>query len=210
MEKSILELIYGTYNPAKFNSMVEEVKELDLKLISLTQLNMDLGEAEETEDSPLGNARQKALYYYKKLKKPVFSCDSGLYFRNVSDDVQPGVKIARFNGERLTDREMMEYYMSLAKENGGKITAYYKNAICLVWDENTVFSHDESDIHSEEFYIVDKPHGDFKEGFPLNSISVHIETGKYYNDLSESSTKFLEKRGFYNFFKRVLKEKINM
>ena len=187
--------------------MKEDLKELDVKIIGLSEIKMDLGESEENQDSPLGNARQKALYYYEKLKKPVFSCDTGLYFKNVSEKIQPGVKAARVNGERLSDRAMMEYYMKLAKEHGGKITAYYKNAICLVLDDDTVICYDGADIHSEEFYIVDTPHDDFQEGFPINSISVHIATGQYYNDLPDDYKKYSEKSGFYEFFRRVLEEK---
>ncbi len=183
-----------------------QLKELDVKIIGLREMKLNLGESEENADSPLGNAKQKALYYYEKLKKPVFSCDTGLYFKNVSEDIQPGVKAARVNGERLSDRRMMEHYMNLAKEHGGKLTAYYKNAICLVLDENTVVSYDGYEIHSEEFYIVDKPHADFEEGFPLNSISVQIESGKYYNDLRDGAIKYSDKNGFYNFFKKALKE----
>jgi 8-oxo-dGTP diphosphatase len=184
--------------------MKETLKGLDIKITGLESLGEKIPEAEETGKTPLENAKQKALAYYSHLKKPVFSCDTGLYFRNVSDDIQPGVKAARVNGERLTDRQMMEHYMSVAKDNGGKLTAYYRNAICLVLDDDTIINYDGEDIGSEDFYIVDKPHELFEEGFPINTISVHIESGKYYNDIQHEADKYSSNIGFYHFFKKVL------
>lgn len=44
-------------------------------------------------NTPLENARMKALAYYETFRIPVFSCDSGLYFDNVPDEVQPGIHV---------------------------------------------------------------------------------------------------------------------
>lgn len=47
---------------------------------------------------------------------PVFSCDSGLYFDNVPDEIQPGVHVRTINGKYLSDEEMLAYYTGLGKE----------------------------------------------------------------------------------------------
>lgn len=179
---------------------------LDIKIIGIENSGDVIMEAGEDGNNPLANAKQKALYYYSQLKRPVFSCDSGLYFRGVADDIQPGVKVARVGEKRLNDRQMLEHYMKVADKHGvnGKLTAYYKNAICLVIDENTIICEDGDSICSEDFHITSIPHGDFEEGFPLNSISVHIESGKYYNDIPGGAEKYSDKNGFYDFFKKVL------
>ena len=141
--------------------------------------------------------------YYSQIKKPVYSTDSALYFEGVDDKDQPGVHIKRIHGNDLKGKEFQKYYMELASKYGGKIKAYYKNAICVVIDEDTIYEYDGIDISSEAFYIVDKPHHYFEEGFPLNSLSVEIETGKYYNDLTDYKAKGDMDRGFVNFFKRI-------
>ncbi len=59
-----MKLIYGTYNPSKIESMEKMLDGMD----------------------PLTNAMQKALTYYRQIKKTVFSCDSGFRGINISDN----------------------------------------------------------------------------------------------------------------------------
>ena len=95
---------------------------------------------DETGNNPLENAIIKAKAYYNVLKMPVFSCDTGLYFKESEDSLLPGTHVRRVNGKELTDLQMIEYYSGLAKKHGGKLTASYKNAICLVMDEQSIFT----------------------------------------------------------------------
>lgn len=204
-----MKLVYGTYNPAKFDSMIEMIGGLDIEMIQLSSLCPNLIESDEKGNDPLSNAEEKALNYYKQINMPVFSCDSGLYFKDVNECDQPGVKIRRVNGRKLNDIEMIKHYVSLANKYGGKIVAYYKNAICLVMDENTIIRYDGDDLNSEEFYIVGKPHDISKEGFPLDSISIHIQSGKYYYDLENDQQDDLGViEGFHNFFKNLLNDEV--
>lgn len=200
-----MQLIYGTYNPSKIESMEKMLDGLNINLIGLKSLNMELVEAEESGKEPLTNAVQKAVTYYRQIKKPVFSCDSGLYFENVNEIDQPGVMIKRINGNNLSYREMLDYYSDLAKKYGGKLVAFYKNAICLVVDENNIFTYDGEDISSEKFYLVDKPHNKYREGFPLDSLSVDMKSMKYYYDLDDRNSDNLAViQGFRDFFIRSI------
>ena len=101
----------------------------------------------EDGNTPLENARQKALAYYRAFHIPVFSCDSGLYFDNVPDEIQPGVHVRTVNGSYLSDEQMLEYYSGLAKQYGNLI-ARYKNAICFVIDENRIYEAMEPSMES--------------------------------------------------------------
>ena len=200
-----MEVIYGTNNPSKIESMKRMVDGLNIKIIGLKNLNMNLVEAEESGKDPLTNAIQKSLTYYKQIKRPIFSCDSGLYFEDVNENDQPGVMIKRINGNNFTYREMLNYYCALANKYGGRLVAHYKNAICLVIDENNIYTYDGEDINSEKFYIVDKPHKNYVEGFPLDSLSVEIKSMKYYYDLEDHENHNLGVlQGFRDFFIRSL------
>ena len=85
------------------------------------------------------------------------------------------------------------------------MAARYKNAICLILDETRIYEYMGDDITSEPFWLVSKPHEKRNEGFPLDCISVHIESGKYYYDINGYGEKYLEAdNGFTAFFKRVL------
>ena len=200
-----MEILYGTTNPAKITMMQRRVDALGIKILSLHDVSNPQLEIDENGNDPLANARIKALAYYQELKIPVFSCDSGLYFDEVDDARQPGLYIRRVNGKVLTDDEMVAYYGSLATEFGGKITARYHNAICLVDGNGTVHEYMDDDTASEAFWIVPVPHEHRDEGFPIDRLSVDIDTGRYYNDLPAKESKYIDD-GFVKFFTRVKAE----
>lgn len=202
-----MKLLYGTCNPAKLQHMREMLDGLGIEIIGLNDVDIHIDQIDESGNNLIENAKIKALAYYKAVKMPVFSCDSGLYIDGLDCKNQPGVHIRRVNGKVLNDKEMIEYYTSLALKLGGKAKAKYKNAICLVLDEENIFEYDGDDISSSYFYITSKPHPKRNTGFPLDSISVDIETGQYYMDMDSNSNHKNENqmaKGFRNFFLRTI------
>jgi 8-oxo-dGTP diphosphatase len=203
-----MKLLYGTGNPAKLSAMKSRLEQLDIELIGLNDLRAEgknIPEVIEDGDTPLENARLKALAYYEAFQIPVFSCDSGLYFDNVPDEVQPGVHVRNINGKCLSDDEMIDYYSGMVKRYGN-LVARYRNAICFVMDEKHIYEAMEPAMESEKFILTDKPHGTIrKKGFPLDSISLDIKTNKYYYDLPEDRLEQVAvEDGFLEFFKKVL------
>ncbi len=200
-----LELLYGTGNPAKLEAMRRRLESLDIRVIGLKELNTAIPEVPENGNSPLENARMKAMAYYKAFHMPVFSCDSGLYFENIPEEEQPGVHVRNIQGKCLSDEEMIDHYAGLA-EKYGNLTAKYKNAICIVMDDEHIYEAMEPSMESEKFIIVSKPHSKIrKEGFPIDSLSVDIRTGKYYYDLPEHALdQVAVEDGFLEFFKSVI------
>lgn len=199
-----MKLLYGTGNPAKLAAMKRRLEGLDIKLIGLRELNTDIPAVPEDGKTPLENARQKALAYYQAFHMPVFSCDSGLYFDDVPDEIQPGVHVRTVHGRQLTDEEVIAYYSSLAAQYGD-LTARYKNAICLVMDEEHIFEAMEASMESEKFIITSKPHRKLKQGFPIDSLSIERKTGKYYYDLPKDELdQVAVEDGFLEFFMKIL------
>ena len=203
-----MQIIYGTGNPAKLAAMQRRLAGLGLDIIGLKDVEGEIPAVPETGKSPMENARQKALAYYDVFQMPVFSCDSGLYFENVPDEVQPGVHVRNINGKCLSDEEMIAYYGGLA-EKYGDLVARYRNAICLVVDEEHIYEAMEESMASEKFLITSKPHPIRKPGFPLDSLSVDVKTGKYYYDsLEEKLDVIAVEDGFWNFFVKFFESKI--
>lgn len=203
-----MKLLFGTGNQAKLSVMKSRLEKIGIELIGLNDLKAEgknIPNVLENGDTPLENARLKALAYYKAFHIPVFSCDSGLYFDNVPDEIQPGVHVRNVNGKCLSDEEMMEYYAGLVRKYGNLI-ARYRNAICFILDENHIYEAMDSSMESEKFILTDKPHSAIrKKGFPLDSMSIDIKTDKYYYDLSANELeKFAVEDGFLMFFKKVL------
>lgn len=203
-----MKILYGTGNLAKLASMKDRLEPLDIELIGLHDLIAEgkaISEVPEDGNTPLENARQKAIAYYEAFRVPVFSCDSGLYFDNVPDELQPGVHVRNVNGKCLSDDEMIEYYTGLVRQYGN-LRARYRNAICFVRDKDHIYEAMEPSMESEPFLLTDRPHSTVRvKGFPLDSISVDIETGKYYYDLPPNRLKKVAvEDGFLQFFQRVL------
>lgn len=199
-----MKLLYGTGNPAKLKDAQKWLKGLKFEVLSLRDMKGEIPDVPEDGKTPLENARQKAFAYYKAFGIPVFSCDSGLYFDNVSEEDQPGVHVRTIKGKYLTDQEMQEHYIGLALKYGN-LTARYRNAICLVLDENHSIELMDDSITSEPFLLTSKPHPRaLNKGYPLDSLSVHIESGKYYYDMDKDKVEQLAVgNGFRKFFERL-------
>lgn len=202
-----MKLLYGTANPAKLKHMRRLLQGMDIDIIGLKDIEIEAPFIDESGNNPLENAKIKARAYYKATKMPVFSCDTGLYIEGLDEEGQPGVHVRRVNGRTLNDDEMIEHYTSIAKSMGGMAVARYKNAICLVVDEDTVYEYDGEDISSEKFLITTKPHKMRDKGFPIDSISIDMKTKKYYMDLegyTEDKVESEMEKGFKEFFTRSI------
>ena len=103
----VLKLLYGTGNSAKLDAMRHRLEGLNLEILGLRDIDKRIPEVEENGVTPLENARVKAHAYYETFGMPVFSCDSGLYFEGVPEEIQPGVHVRTVNGKYLTDEEML-------------------------------------------------------------------------------------------------------
>ena len=178
-----MKILYGTTNNGKLQAMKSALKDFDIELIGLNDLEGELPHIKEDGDTPLENAELKARAYFEAFGIPVFSCDSGLYFEELSEEEQPGLHVRRINGKELTDEEMIAYYAALAEKHGGRITGRYRNAIYFIFDESHHYFSMDMSIATEPFVLVTKPHEKRVKGFPLDSLSVDIATGKYYYDL---------------------------
>ena len=198
-----MKILYGTTNQGKLQAMKKSVEGMDMEVIGLCDLECALLSVNENGKTPLENAEIKARAYYEVFHMPVFSCDSGLYFDELADEEQPGIHVRRVNGKELTDKEMTEYYASLAEKHGGRITGRYRNAIYFILDENHHYSSMDMSIATEPFILVSKPHEKRVPGFPLDALSVDIETGKYYYDLEVKDVSTSVDDGVRKFFGEI-------
>lgn len=199
-----MKIVYGTTNRSKLELMKPIADALSFELIGLNDLNIPLPNIAEDGKDPLENARIKACAYYNALHMPVFSCDSGLYFDGLPDELQPMTHIRRVNGRVLSDSEMTEYYANLAHSHGGKLIARYRNAIYFIVNDELHFSSMADSLSSEPFILSDAPHPRCAIGFPLDRLSIDIASGKYYYDMDNAADKLAVADGLAEFFKQAL------
>lgn len=195
-----MEILYGTWNRAKLEAMQRRLAPLGITLTGLMDVKAAIPKVEEEGKTPLENAKRKAMAYFKAFQKPVFSCDSGLYIEEVLPQDQPGVFVRRKDGVELSDEEMVEYYVNLY-ERYHKLTARYQNAICLILDEEHIYAEMNEQMQSKPFYITNQMRPIQRKGFPIDSISVDITTGRHFYDLPSGKTdQVAVEDGFLQFF----------
>lgn len=200
-----IKLLYATGNPAKLESMRRGLAAMeDILILGPEDMGRPLPFVEETGASPLENAILKARACHRFYGIPVFSCDSGLFFDGVPESQQPGVNVRTVGGKRLSDDEMIEHYAAMARRYGD-LTARYRNAICLVLSEDEEYSSMDSTLESTPFILTSRPHPVRREGFPLDSLSVDMATGKYYYDIEDYMVdSSVIEIGCARFFEKVL------
>lgn len=217
-DKKKIQLLYGTGNQAKIQFVRRAAAGLPIEITSLWQAAEESGvtppKIQETGSSPLENARVKAKAYYETFKRPVFSCDCGLYLWNyrtkekLPAKEQPGIRVRERNGHRLTDEELLLHYIGLVKKYG-PILAKYENGICLTAKTEYGMESMEESFWGEAFLLTDKPHPKRVQGFPLDSISLEIKSGRYYYDLEGNlQDDVAAQKGFRQFFENVSKNAV--
>ena len=163
-----MRLLYGTKNHAKLVEGIRELSPLGIEIIGLPDCAPDVSESGNT---PLENAREKALAYYNAFECAVFAQDSGLYIENLPDELQPGVHVRRPRGRYLDDAEMVEYYSALAGHNGD-LRARWHDGICLVVDREHIFDFT---YQGRPFIITAEPHEPLTVGYPLDCLSLAMK-----------------------------------
>ena len=182
-----MKVLLGTTNPSKVRRFSELLSGYDVEFCTLRDLGID-EEPEECGKTPEENAVIKARYYGQYFDRVICN-DSGLYFDSLplDDSRQPGLNIRAPQGVRLEDEEMIEYYSSLVSTIGGRALAYYLDGIA-VYNCGNIFSYMEisETTKASAFYMVDTPTSDRHVGWPLDSISVNRNTGRYFTDKEHS------------------------
>lgn len=200
-----LKLLFGTGNPAKFSGMKKRLEGLPIELISLREMDKVPDIQEEGKD-PRENARMKAEAYWTAYHIPVFSCDSGLFIKELPQELQPGVHVRRQGGHSMSDEEMTAYYAGLARAYG-RLTARYQNAVCLILDAGHRYESMADELSGNPFWITDQPHPRTVKGYPLDRISLQIPSGAYYYDIQEKEPDGREiDRAFRHFFEQALSD----
>ena len=182
-----MKVLFATTNPAKVKRYREELKNRNIELLTIKDLDFDL-KVEENGKDALENAYIKAKAYYDKTHITTIATDNNLFIEELSKEKQPGVYVRRVNGKRLTDEEMIEYYTKLVQENGGKLTARWVYGM-VIYNEKGKKEYTWSKDH---FYFVDKPCDKRNPGYPLDSISIIPEFNKYMLDLTEEEKRKLD------------------
>lgn len=186
-----MKVLLGTTNPSKVKRFSDLLKGYEIEFVTLRDLAIT-DEPEEAGVTPEENAVLKAKCYGRYFDVVICN-DSGLYFEELAlDDMhQPGLNIRTpMQMDRLSDEEMIDYYSKLVGELGGKVSAYYLDGIA-VYNHGKIYSFMDADAARKigVFYMIEKVSEKRFEGWPLDSLSINKENGKYFVDGSIDESK---------------------
>lgn len=199
------EILFATGNASKLARFSEKLREKGILLKSLKDVNININ-IEENGKTAIENAEIKARAYYEATKMTTMAIDDTMYIEGIPEDKQPGVYVRRVNGKRLTDEEMIEHYTNLVKTYGkdGKLNTKWISGLVIIKD-GSIFTY--TDVTSE-YYLVDTPVKDMREGYPLSSILVNKRTNKYDIYLTDEDKKMgqADDSGFIDFITKNINE----
>ena len=136
------------------------------------------------------NAIEKAASWHRIAKMPVFALDAGLLFLDLPDNDpdQPGVHVRRAAGHSMNDEEMLMWFAGVAHRHGGRLRAAWQDSYCIMRTPGAfrTFTFTRQMLEPNAFIITDTPCAGRLDGWPLNSISVDIPTGKYWLEMTDS------------------------
>lgn len=177
-----MRILLGTTNPSKVTRFKKLLQGCDVEFITLQDLGIT-AEPEEQGRTPEENARIKAAFYGRYF--PYVICnDSGLYLDALplSDPRQPGLNIRTpLCGKRLDDDEMIAYYTGLVHSLGGKTEAFYLDGMAVYCNGHIhSFMENSEATRASAFFMVDTPSPLRHPGWPLDSLSIRKDTGRYF------------------------------
>ena len=177
-----MKVLFATTNMAKVKKYKEELKKYNIDLLTINDIDINIGKVKETGKNAIENAYIKAKAYYDKLNMPTIGMDNNLFIEGLPKDKQPGIYVRRIKGKELNDDEMIKYYTDLVKQNGGKLNArwIYGMVVLNNGKENTYT------WKKENFNFIDKPSTKRNPGYPLDSITIIPEFNKYLVELNEA------------------------
>lgn len=201
-----MRILYGTGNAAKLAVMTRRLEGLELEVVGIQDMKEQPPQLEETGETLLENARQKAETYYEAYHMPVFACDTAIYFdkERFPEALQPGIHTRRALGRVMSDEEMIAYYQKLVRKYG-EIIAQYRSAVCCYLDKEHIYEEDSTGLWGKPFLLTDRLHPKYQPGFPLDGLSVEKDSGISYYDLPQQMRDEIALgEGIQEFFRMVL------
>lgn len=184
------QIFIGTANPSKLPYLCGFFDGTDIECVSPAALGIKAFDAPEDGRTAEENAIEKAAAWHRIAKMPVFALDAGLLFLDLPDDDpdQPGVHVRRAAGHNMNDEEMLMWFAGIAHRHGGRLRAAWQDSYCIMRTPGAfrTFTFTRQMLEPNAFIITDTPCAGRLEGWPLNSISVDIPTGKYWLEMTDS------------------------
>lgn len=174
-----MKLLIASHNPAKVSEYKRYLSDLELELLSLSDLNL-IEEAPEDGKTFEENAIKKAKFYHQLSNLPVIGDDGGLMIDALNG--APGVKSRCWLGYKMTDEEMIQSVIDQMKDvPEGKRTCHLVGTVVLVMADGTLHTQ----WAQADGVVAKMPTSKRLEGFPYRSFFFLPQFKKFYLELTD-------------------------
>ena len=178
-------IVLATRNSGKVKEFQQLLKNFPVEIKNLNDFG-PIPEVEEDGTTFDDNAYKKASFTAKVLGLPASADDSGLVVEALSG--APGVKSARYAGDKATDKENIEKLLSEMKEKNNRQAAF-KCVISIAVPSGPALTYD----GRCEGEITNEPHG--VSGFGYDPVFHFPEYGKTFAELTSQEKNRVSHRG---------------
>ncbi|MBI2028262.1 MAG: non-canonical purine NTP pyrophosphatase [Candidatus Levybacteria bacterium] len=169
-------LLIATTNPGKLREYREFLSDLNLKLLSLSDVGIT-DDIEETGKTYKENSQKKALFYAKRSGSPAISDDGGIEISALNNE--PGIKSRRWLGYNSTDEGLIKHMMKVSKQlPENNRNAVFKLVVSLALPNGKVYASE----GRVEGIIAKDPHMKLLHGYPYRSFFYLPDIQKYYHE----------------------------
>lgn len=182
----VKELVIATHNQGKLEEFKVLMKDLPIEIKSLADFDA-IEEPAETGRTFAANARLKALYYAKKTGVPCIADDSGLEVQAL--DGAPGVRCARYAGEKAKDEENNELLLRNMKFQVRR-NCRFRCALCVAQPDGRILNEVDGIC---EGMLLHEPLG--TEGFGYDPLFWSTELHKGMGEASMQEKNRISHRG---------------
>lgn len=173
-------LVIGTTNPAKIAQVRDALVSIGIQVEGVADKKL-LPEVVEDGTTVQENARKKAIVYAKALGQTVISMDNALFLDGLAPEDQPGIHVRRIGGTiAATDAELLDHGVALVESLGGNVTGYWEYGICIADPSGKI---SETTLRTPRVF-TSKRSDKSVSGYPLESIQIDQETGKYISEMT--------------------------
>ncbi len=192
-------IVLASRNSNKIEELHAILRKIGIKLKSSLDFPQ-LNEVEETADTLEGNAYLKALYTFESTGLPSLADDTGLEVEALNG--RPGVKSARYSGEKATYKSNM-YKLLEEMELHENRRAQFRTSLVYISEEGSLVFHGVS-----KGVILREPKGD--KGFGYDPVFMPDGMDKTFAELSAEEKNKISHRAravqeFVRFIKSIKK-----
>lgn len=123
-------ILFATTNKNKVSRLINFLGTSGFEFLTLDDLGYSIEEPDESKETPLDIAMEKAGYYFDNLQDemPVISQDDTIVIKinNIEERILSIKKPVEEKYGEFNDSNAIKYYINLATENGGEIEMEFR------------------------------------------------------------------------------------